>query len=400
MLAALIGALAFPATGAAKRKPAQAATGQLRGVNLTPFAAFAPGGQSDAENRAEVEAACRMGAGLVRVFVSWARLEPAPHQVSPEYVAELDSLMSQASSCGAKVMFMLVTTPYWASSAPEGTDWFQSGRYPPRDPDEFGWMVMGILSHWPGLHSIEIWNEPNYTPYWAGSPSDYVQLVNEAVAAKRSIGSNTQILAGALASGVVDYLVLYLRQLYAAGLRGEDGISIHPYSLQCTGRCSFIDPTLAQSPFRTAITRVHDVMAANGDPNGLWLTEFGFASCPAFPACIHESQQASWTAKSIEIASCYPFVMGMTAFTVRDIAGDPRYAGVSDAHFGLLRTNFTPKPSYSALSSTFHGFRAAERRYAKSKRGRRKRGVAHKALAGSPKCSRVVGATKPRKARR
>lgn len=398
MLAALLAALAFPAEGLAKRKPADASVGQLRGVNLTPFRAFIPGGQSEAENRQEVESACRMGAGLVRVFVSWAKLEPSRHEVDPEYVAELDSLVGQASGCGARVMFMLVTTPHWASSAPEGTDWFSSGRFPPSDPDEFGSMVAWILSRWPALHSIEIWNEPNYTPYWAGTPADYVQLVNEAVAAKREVGSSTEILAGALASGVVDYLVLYLNQLYAAGLSGQDGISIHPYSMGCSNRCSFFDPIQPQAPFRSAITRIHNLMVANGDRSGLWLTEFGFASCPAAPACIHEAQQASWTAKSIEIASCYPYVLGMTAFTIRDIAGDPKYAHVSDAHFGLLRTDFSPKPSYSALASTYWGFHAAER-YAKRKRGRASR-VAHKALAGSAKCRRMLGGGSARKSPR
>ena len=399
LLAVLLATLAFPAEGSAKRKRAGVATEQLRGVNLTPFRAFFPGGQSDAENRQEVESACRLGAGLIRVFVSWARLEPAPHQVDPEYAAELDSLMSQASSCGARVMMMLVTTPHWASSAPDGTDRFSSGRYPPRDPDEFGWMVAGILGRWPSLHSMEIWNEPNYTPYWAGTPADYVQLVDQAVAAKRAVGSGTLILAGALASGQLDYLVDYLDQLYAAGLGGEDGISIHPYSMHCDRKCSFFDPGLPQAPFRDAITRIHGVVAGHGDRSGLWLTEFGFASCPAVPLCVPEAQQATWTAESIQVAACYPYVMGMTPFTVRDIAGDPRYALVSDAHFGLLHTDFSPKPAYFALASAYGGFRAAERRYAKAKR-HRKRGVAHKSLAGSPKCRKMLGAGSARKARR
>jgi hypothetical protein len=399
LLAVLLATLAFPAEGSAKRKPADAGTGQLRGVNLTPFRAFMPGGQSDADNQREVESACRLGANVIRVFVSWALLEPSRHQVSSEYAAELDSLVSQASSCGARVMLMLATTPHWASSAPEGTDQFSSGRYPPRDPDEFRWMVASILSRWPALQSIEVWNEPNYTPYWAGTPADYVQLVNQAVAAKREVGSGTLILAGALASGNVAYLVDYLSQLYAAGLGAEDGISIHPYSMHCDRKCSFFDPGLPQAPFRDAITRIHGLMADHGDGSGLWLTEFGFASCPAVPLCVQEAQQATWTAESIQVAACYPYVMGMTPFTVRDIAGDPRYALVSDAHFGLLHTDFSPKPSFFALASAYGGFRAAERRYAKAKR-HRKRGVAHKSLAGSPKCRKMLGAHSARKARR
>jgi hypothetical protein len=399
LVAALLVTLLSPQQGLAKRHRAGAATGQLRGVNLTPFRAFMPGGQSDAENQREVQSACRLGANIVRVFVSWQLLEPSRHEVSPAYAAELDSLVSQASSCGARVMLMLVTTPHWASSAPPESSQYAWGKYPPRDPDEFGWIVAQILSRWPALQSIEIWNEPNYTPYWAGTPADYVRLVNEAVAAKRAVGSSTLILAGALASGNVVYLVDYLSQLYAAGLGGEDGISIHPYSLHCDGKCSYFDPALPHAPFRDAITRLHGVMEAHGDRSGLWLTEFGFASCPAVPLCVREAQQATWTAESIQVAACYPYVIGMTPFTIRDIAGDPRYASVSDAHYGLLRTDFSAKPAFSALASSYWGFRAAERRYAKARRGRSSR-IAHKSLAGSPQCRQMLGAHTARKARR
>jgi Cellulase (glycosyl hydrolase family 5) len=399
LLAALLVTLLIPEQGLAKRHRAGAAVGQLRGVNLSPFRAFMPGAQSDADNQREVESACRLGANLIRVFVSWDQLEPGRRVVSPEYAAELDSLMRQAASCGARVMMMLVTTPHWASSAPAGTGQYLSGRYPPRDPDEFGWMVSWILSRFPSLQSLEVWNEPNYTPYWAGSPTDYVRLVNEAAAAKREVGSSTLILAGALSSGVLGYLVNYLNQLYAAGLGAEDGISVHPYSMHCDAKCSFFDPGLPHAPFRETITRIHSVMAAHGDQSGLWLTEFGFASCPAQPLCVRESQQADWTADSIQVAACYPYVMGMTPFTIRDLIGDPRYASISDAHFGLLRPDFSPKPAFSALASSYWGFRAAERRYAKARRGRRSR-LAKKSLAGSPKCQRMLEARHARKSRR
>jgi hypothetical protein len=399
----LLGTLASPAS--AKRKAGQASGvrgAKVQGVNLTPMQAFFPGGQPDSENQREVQSACRMGADVVRVFVMWYLLEPAPGQVNSDYASKLDSLMSQASACGTRVMLMLAATPPWDSTAPDGTDFPKSGSYAPRD-GEFRWMVSWILRRWPGLQALEVWNEPNYSPYWSGTPAEYAHLVNAAVEAKREVGASTLVLAGALASGDVSYL----DQVYAAGMSGQDGISIHPYSMYCSGTCSLTDPTPPGAPFRAAITAIHQLMVARGDRSGLWLTEFGFATCPAVPTCVSEAQQATWMAKSIRIASCYPYVRGMTPFTIRDIPGDPRYAQVMDAHFGLLRTDFSPKPSYSAVTAAYRNYDLAARWASRSRgaakvRGHRaRRKLARRApLPGSRSCQRILGRAEARRAAR
>jgi hypothetical protein len=396
-----LGAVASPAVAKGKRghrgeanptKAIRASAAQLRGVNLTPMQAFMPGGQSDADNQREVQSACLMGADVVRVFVMWYMLEPSRGQVDPAYVSKLDSLVSQANACGTRVMFMLAATPPWDSSAPDGTGFPQSGTFAPRD-GEFGWMVSWILRRWPSLQSIEVWNEPNYGPYWSSTPADYAALVNAAVAAKREAGSSTLILGGAIASGDVTYL----DQAYAAGMQGQDGISIHPYSMYCSGACTLTDPTPAGAPFRLAITAVHDLMLSHGDHSGLWLTEFGFATCPAAGSCVSEPQQAQWMAKSVRMASCYPYVRGLTPFTIRDIpAADPAYDLVQDAHFGLLHKDFSPKPSFAAMTAAYKDY-GLKKRPGSGSRARQK-AVARMALPGSKTCRRLLGSAEARKA--
>ncbi|HEX3563083.1 MAG TPA: hypothetical protein VHU24_09630 [Solirubrobacterales bacterium] len=399
MLAAVLASVALAAQAQpamakkAARGSAAAPAGQLRGVNLTPMQAFMPGGQSDADNQREVQSACRMGADVVRVFVMWYMLEPSRGQVNAAYASQLDSLMSQASACGARVMFMLAATPAWDSSAPAGTGWPKSGTYPARD-GEFRWIVSWILRTWPGLQSVEVWNEPNFFQYWSGTPADYAGMVNAAVAAKRDVGSSTLILAGALATG--PGIANYLNQLYAAGMSGQDGISIHPYSMYCPGNCTLTDPSPAKAPFRAAITRIHKLMVARGDRSGIWLTEFGFASCPAVPTCVSEGVQANWMAKSLRIAACYRYVKGLTPFTIRDIPGDPQYSQVYDAHFGLLHADFSPKPAYSSTTSIYRRYNVAERSAAKSRAGRKSAIPA--GMPGSRTCQRTLGAVAARKA--
>ena len=78
----------------------------------------------------------------------------------------------------------------------------------------------------------------------------------------------------------------YLEELYQAGMRGEDGIAIHPYSMGCSLDlvCGiFMNPGPRGAPFQSAIKATHEVMLRYGDRAPIYLTEFGFATCPAIP---------------------------------------------------------------------------------------------------------------------
>jgi hypothetical protein len=335
----------------AKRKAVQASipAGQLRGVQLTPNFAFMvpPYGQSDAEDAREIDATCGLGADLVRVGVSWPTLEPdGSGRPNMDYVAKLDTLMRERNRCGIQVIMELAGIPAW-----------DNGQRPPLDPptdggSAFRRIVSWLLTRYPDLAALEVSNEPNLSTFWAGSPADYAQLVNAAVAAKRDVGSGTQILAGALeGDGAADYL----RRLYASGMRGEDGISIHPYSTTCAPLCKpFTNPALRSSPFRSSIEGTHLAMVQAHDPAQLWLTEFGFSTCPAAPVCLGESQQAAWDAKSVRIAACYPYIAGYTVFNLRDLNVPATWDTTAwDFHFGLMRSDFSPKPAYGAVQTAF-----------------------------------------------
>jgi glycosyl hydrolase family 39 (putative alpha-L-iduronidase) len=386
----------------AKRKAHKAAPvgTQLRGVNLSPNRAFmpAPFGTA-ADDEREIASACQLGAGVVREFVSWGLLEKGHGQINPDYLARLDSLMDQAARCRIKVIFTLLGTPSWDTQGPDPAD-VRSSTYPPQDgSNEFGWMVSWILNRWPGLYALEVWNEPNLSSFWKGTPGQYAQLVNAAVAAKRDTGARTLILGGTLALGAPDYL----RQLYAAGMRGQDGISLHPYSMSCAEHCGsaqFLDPGSRRGPFRSAILNVHRAMAENGDSGGLWLTEFGMSTCPAQPACVPDDVQASWMAKSIRIASCYPYVAGLTAFTLRDIPVPPDDPGASywDYHFGLMGSDFTPKPAFSAVRNTFSRLGQAHAAVARKASRASKRVERASTGQATGMCRRILGTARVSKA--
>jgi hypothetical protein len=411
-LAVLLVALAcvasvFSASAAAKRKstPVVPPTSQLRGVQLSPNRAFYPPpfGESAADDTREVASACQLGSRVVREFVSWPLLEPnGPGQIDGAYASKLDSLLAQAARCNIKVIFTLGGTPGWDSSAPTEK---RAAAYPGNDgPSQYHRFVSWALDRWPSLYAVEVWNEPNLPQYWQGSPGQYADLVNAAVAAKRETGSSTLILAGTLALAATDYL----SQLYAAGMRGEDGISLHPYSVTCPDLCQaakWIDPASPRNPFRGAIESIHRVMADNGDAAGLWLTEFGFSTCPSQPACVPEDVQASWMAKSVRMAACFPYIQGLTTFTLRDISVPSTWDSTNwNFHYGLMHTDFSPKPALSAVQGAFSQLARADAAAARTARKASARGAKSSraraaGLASSRMCRRLLGTPRGHKAR-
>ncbi len=158
---------------------------------------------------------------------------------------------------------------------------------------------------------------------------------------RNEIGTRTKILAGALDG----HATKYLDDLYAAGMRGMDGISIHPYSLTSSG---WKDPRPGDSQFRRAIEDIHKVSKRNGGNGDLFLTEFGFAVRPAQPHAVSARRQARWLAHSFRVANEYSYVKAATLFAIRDIGDDTAW----DHRCGVLRYDFSARPSFAKVRGT------------------------------------------------
>jgi hypothetical protein len=339
---------------------------QLRGAMVTPNWSIdgSPFERSAEQQFLEIADVCGMGGNLIRLHVDWSQLQPGVYQPFPssqpspvptdqgvrragdydlDYLSRIDQTLAWADQCHIRVILDLIGSPCWSiDPAPCRDDtWI----FDPPLPGTYRTVSEYLLQRYPGLYALEVWNEPNHI-FWKGTPTQYATLVNEAVAARTVTGSHTRILAGSFLMNGSSYLQL----LYAAGMRGEDGISIHPYSRQCSEICGpFTNPSRPRSPFRTAIEHTHRVMLRHHDRGGIYLTEFGFATCPAQPACVDEATAARWTASSIRIAAGYRYVRGLTVFSMRDFA-DPRDPDpIWEMRSGLLRHDLTPKPAFDAV---------------------------------------------------
>jgi hypothetical protein len=347
---ALLGLFVVGAIAVALGTPQRAQAGQLRGVVLTPSAQGSQVGLTTPELDREVRATCAVGSTVARMVIDWSKFEPDAGQVDPRYVAAVDRIVGSLAHCGIPTVITILGTPCWTSTDPGGCT-AETWRYPPRSTAAYGDVVAWSLARWgSALAALEVWNEPNTPDFWLGSVQQYVALVNEAAARAHAAGSRVPILAGALAG--TDFG--YLGEMYAAGLQGPGGISIHPYSLRVAGEGSgFFGPNASpahRALFRVRIAGIHRTMLANGDPSPVWLTEFGYPVCPAVPFCVSAAQQSKWIAESLRVASRLRYVHAALIYSLRDTAISTDW----HARFGLMNLDFSPRPSYFAVRRTFN----------------------------------------------
>ncbi len=343
----LITATIAAATLCVVATPVAEAAGIWRGTTLNAF------GYGPAAAQQDLDLHQQAGANAVRIDIGWANLEPdAKGGIDTAYVAQVDDYLQQADSRGLKVIAVVQGTPCWASSAPENLrqgcagDWRGRGvaAYPPVKPSDYAEGAAYIAQRWAAkLAGLEVWNEPNNMTFLRSSnaPRDYALLLEAAYPTIKAAAPGLPVVGGALVYSDRDFL----EALYAQGIRGSfDAFSIHPYD----------NPRAAPQygpkyHFAEGVPWVRDGMVAHGDGDKpLWLTEFGWPTCPPalFDWCVSESEQAGKLTEAFHTAAGWPYVGAEIIYTLRDPGSDP--ANWQD-HMGLLRFDYSRKPAWDAF---------------------------------------------------
>jgi hypothetical protein len=354
--AALVLYIALPvvASGAVAKKrhphsPGHGSSRQLRGAMVTPnwstqdsLFTITPDQQ-----RAEIAAVAAMGGNLIRFHLDWSQLVPNLFKgIDESYQARVDQVMAWARAYRIKVILNLVGTPCWAPASGPSCPLTHDVMFSPPRSDLFRAIARYLVQRYPDLFALEVWNEPNLrSTFWVGTPAEFAATVNAAVAGAGEAGGSTKVLAAGLFMDGSNYL----QQLYEAGMQGQDGISLHPYSMRSTG--VWVNPSSSRSPFTRAIQNTHRVMLRNHDRGGLWLTEFGFPTCPAQPHCLSDSRAATYLANSYRVAARYRYIKGLTAFSMRDYAEPQDRNPAWDLRSGILHKDLSPKLAFPRVKN-------------------------------------------------
>lgn len=300
------------------------------------------------------------GLGWVKQQFPWSEIEPKrdrfwDDKYNQDSWAKYDRIVALSEKHGLRIIARLDNTPEWARGP--GTN----NQTPPTNPEDYANFVATFVERYQGrVQYLQIWNEPNLKDEWGGKldAAAYVDLLRRTYSRAKSVDPNVVILCAPLAQTLEDgdrglNELIYLQQLYDAGLRGNCDIML------ANGYGFDQPPEAAPDPQVLNLRRVEllrEVMERNGDgAKPVWLNEYGWnAAPPGFPADkliwqrVTEEQQARYTVEGIRYArQNWPWIGVINVWFFRQVGDippdDPTY------YFRIIDLEFTPTLLYREL---------------------------------------------------
>jgi hypothetical protein len=300
------------------------------------------------------------GAKWIRADLAWNDVES---QQGVYNWSGFDKVVAAARAHGLSVLALLDYTPEFARR-PECAG---NPKCPPSRLSAFATFAADAVRRYRsmGVHTWEIWNEPNSGRFWAPYPQPrvYAQLVRLTAGAIRSQQPAATIILGSLAAGATVSYVTPARQFLAdlcnLGVnRVVDAIGWHPYSFPLLPNST--DPHNPWNFISADTANFEETLAKAGTPNmPVWITEYGAPTGgPGAPATgpqhprgvfrryVTDTFQAELARNAVATADANPHVAAFFWFTDEDL---PQGGDNPAAHFGLRRSDGSPKPALGVL---------------------------------------------------
>ena len=205
---------------------------------------------------------------------TWGAIEPARGQFDWH---GLDSWVAASQAHHAELDYLFLNTPQWASTRPTE----KCNRGPigcGASPNDADWtqFVTQLVTRYKGrISSYELWNEPNASGFFTGTPADMAHLASLAYPIIKSIDPQAVVVSPSPSStGWPTPYAIWLDQfLRAGGGKYVDAIAWHSYAGYENRPASQAEDVANQ------IMSVRAVMTKNGVGSlPLWDTEGGWGS--------------------------------------------------------------------------------------------------------------------------
>ncbi len=293
-----------------------------------------------------------MGVRWLRTDLNWAVVQDAgPGSFDWR---DMDRIVDQASSFGISVLPVVGATPAWAWQDPDRPS-------PPRDPAAYGRFLAAAVARYAprGIHSWEIWNEPNLAGPFPPrpDPAAYAALLQAGAQAIRAADPTATVILGGLAAVTRTDLdgdppaiaaVEFLQAVYAAGAGPAfDAVGFHPY----TGS-ALPDLGARRNSWGVMAGPLRAVMDAQGDAaKPIWITEYGAPTNPGRRG-VAEDRQAEQLAAGVALARATPWLGPVFWYSYRDLGTDPDNP---EDWFGLMAADGRAKPVRKTLERILSG---------------------------------------------
>lgn len=284
--------------------------------------------QAEAATLDEVRAA---GIGWVRVDFNWVQMEPARGQFDWSVT---DRVVQDATDRGLSVFATLAYAPAWANGG-------QHHSHPALDPQDWARFVSATVQRYQArVKHWGMWNEPNLTHFFHGTPQSYVRdVLAVGAAAAKAADPGCFVLGPDLAHLQGADWDRWLRDILRGGAQHFDIITHHMYKepdsllRSMDGFVWFWDGGSVKS--------VIDRNGGRGKP--VWLTECGWTSDK-----VGETGQADRYTRLLDGLRGRAWIHKVFFYEVQD---DP---GIPDK-WGILRADGSRKPSWEAYRAFIAG---------------------------------------------
>jgi hypothetical protein len=287
-----------------------------------------------------------LGVDTVRTDLVWSDVYAGPDRYN---FSRYDRLFAQLHEHGLNLLVLLHYNKIRLDA--QGREIWNR---PPDSFEEFARYVETTVRRYKrNVHAWEIWNEPNHSVYW-NAPIDelrpYCRLLKLSYDAAKNVDPSCLVINGGITGDVAKDVAAFYAN---GGGQTTDKLNIH----------TFLNPIEdgALQTFDSIVADVERVMKRSCDgEKKIWITEMG---CPGVadtsvvkPWWIGrnttEYEQADWLAKIFKNARRHASIEKLFWAFYRDTS-DVFHDGVD--YFGLVRSDFTPKPAFERLKSLSRG---------------------------------------------
>lgn len=264
--------------------------------------------------------------------------------------AQLDQVVKSVRAAGMSADLIIDGCPPWAAVA--GTSGDDSPQ--PASAAQYAQWAAAVAARYApmGVHTFEIWNEPNIQAFWQPKPNPaaYTAMLKAAYTAIKNVDPSAFVLSGGLAPAVNNGTdiapITFLQDMYANGAKGSfDALGYHPYSYPALP--DSVQSWSGWSQMSQTSPSLRSVMAANGDSGKkIWITEVGAPS--AGPYGVGQAGEAKEFTQVIANAKATSWIGACYLYSWQD---EGTSQSTSENWFGLVTAGGAKKQAYHAVST-------------------------------------------------
>lgn len=291
------------------------------------------------------------GSDIIREGITWKVLQPTEGTPPSDWNwSDFDAFYARSLAAGLRPILTFRNAPCWAALSPCAT----SAPNPP-DPsryDEFAYAAAQIARRYPQAYAIELFFEPNNENMWGGPPDPvaFSTAVGLAADAIHAVPGNTiRVYTGGLAPGEASpdkyfYGRFISDALDAGGIQRADAIAFHavtevPYQPGTDPTKSYLGRLRIQAEWLRSAASAHGVSMP------IAFTQLSYSTGDAtYPYT--EAQQAEALTASYQVIRQIPDTESVIVSRLYDPGDGSKVSG-----FGVLRSDFSPKPAYCQLAA-------------------------------------------------